>query len=203
MHKVQDADKGNIKYMNCKNGKLIIVSGPSGVGKGTVCGILLKSNNNIVKSVSVTTRNPRKGEINGVNYFFVTKDEYQKIKQEGGFLETFEIYGNFYGTPIKFVEENLKKGINVLLEIDVQGALEVKRKMPSALLIFLLPPSMEVLCERLKGRNTEDSESFKRRMESAQAEIQNKSRYDYCVVNDNAQKAAEEILQIISKYQNT
>jgi guanylate kinase len=189
--------------MNCKNGKLIIVSGPSGVGKGTVCGILLKSNSNIVKSVSVTTRNPRQGEINGVNYFFVTKDEYQKIKEEGGFLETFEIYGNFYGTPIKFVEENLKKGINVLLEIDVQGALEVKRKMPSALLIFLLPPSMEVLCERLKGRNTEDPESFKRRMESAKAEIQNRSRYDYCVVNDNAQKAAQEILQIISKYQNT
>lgn len=182
-----------------KKGQLIIISGPSGVGKGTICEIVLNKNTNLVKSVSVTTRKKRKGEIEGVNYFFRTLDEYNKIKENNGFLETFSIYGNFYGTPLNFVKENIEKGKSVLLEIDVQGAMEVKRKMPEAKLIFITPPSIEHLKQRLKKRNTEDENSYNKRIESAKQEIEQKDNYDYIVTNDTLNKATEDVIDIINK----
>ncbi|NLK17749.1 MAG: guanylate kinase [Clostridiales bacterium] len=185
--------------MGKKRGRLIIISGPSGVGKGTVVSILMKKCDNLIKSVSITTRKPRAGEVDGVNYFFRSVDEYLAIKEKDGFLETFQIYGNYYGTPAEFVNRKLSEGKNVLLEIDVQGALEVKRKMPEALLIFIAPPSLEELKDRLKGRNTEDKESFKKRLSAAEAEIKRGSSYDFCVINDDAERAAEEIREIIER----
>lgn len=185
--------------MEKRRGRLIIVSGPSGVGKGTVVNILLNKCKELIKSISVTTRKPREGEVDGVNYFFKSLDEYLAIKEKGGFLETFQIYGNYYGTPAEFVDSKLSEGKNVLLEIDVQGALEVKKKMPEAVLIFIMPPSLEALKERLKRRNTEDEESFNRRISSAEAEIKRGESYDFCVINDDAERAAEEIRQIIER----
>lgn len=180
-------------------GHLIIISGPSGVGKGTVCDKLLKQRSNIVKSVSVTTRQPRAGEIDGVDYFFKTKQEYEELKKKGGFLETFSIYDNFYGTPTEFVEKNINDGKSVLLEIDVQGALAVKQKMPDAKLIFLAPPSIEHLVQRLSKRNTEDEQSFKKRISAAKAELDNKDKYDYIIINDDIDKATEEVKRIIDE----
>ncbi len=188
--------------MDSAKGQLIIISGPSGVGKGTVCACVLEQCPRLIKSVSVTTRKPRQGEREGINYFFRSNEEYQKIKSEGGFLETFEIYGNYYGTPIKFVRENIEKGLSVLLEIDVQGALEVKRKMPEAVLIFILPPSMEHLRQRLKGRNTEDEESYNKRIQAAEAEINNKDSYDYSIINNTVEETAQKIIKIIDKANN-
>lgn len=182
-----------------KTGRLYIISGPSGVGKGTICNLLHSRCKSLVKSVSVTTRKPRLGEIEGVNYFFKTLNEYQKIKNSNGFLETFEIYGNFYGTPIEYVNNNLKKGKSVLLEIDVQGALAVKQKMPDAKLIFVEPPSIEHLKSRLTNRNSENEQSFKKRIDAAQAEMKNKDKYDYVVINDTVEKAVNDIMQIIER----
>lgn len=185
-----------------KKGQLIIISGPSGVGKGTVCDMVLKKCPKLIKSVSVTTRKPREGEKEGENYFFRTKEQYKKLKEQGGFLETFEIYGNFYGTPIDFVKQNIDKGLSVLLEIDVQGALEVKKRISDALLIFITPPSIEHLRERLKNRNTEDAASFEKRIKSAEEEMENRFSYDYIVENDTAELAADRVLKIISNAAN-
>lgn len=182
---------------NCSNGVLFVVSGPSGVGKGTVCEIVHKECPCVIKSVSVTTRAPRKGEQDGVNYFFKTKEQYDEIKDSGGFLETFEIYGNFYGTPKQYVIDKLALGYSVLLEIDVQGAMQVKKQMPDAVLIFLIPPSIEALKQRLIGRKSESAESLKRRIDAAKSELNNKDNYDYVVVNDTVNRAAEKVIKII------
>ncbi|MDD4003108.1 MAG: guanylate kinase [Clostridia bacterium] len=178
-------------------GHLIIISGPSGVGKGTVCDRLLKQRKSIVKSVSVTTRKPRIGEVDGVDYFFKSKRQYDELKEKGGFLETFSIYDNYYGTPAEFVEKNINSGKSVLLEIDVQGALAVKQKMPESKLIFLAPPSIEHLVQRLCKRNTEDEQSFNKRICAARTELDNKDKYDYIIINDDIDKATEEIKRII------
>lgn len=180
-----------------KKGHLIIISGPSGVGKGTLCDKVLSKYPDIAKSVSITTRQPRKGEINGRDYYFVTKEQYDEIKNRDGFLETFSIYGNYYGTPSDFVTQKLDSGVNVLLEIDVQGALTVKNKMPEAKLIFIAPPSIEHLKSRLSKRNTEDETSYNIRINAAQAELDNKEKYDYIVVNDDLETAANKICGII------
>lgn len=177
-----------------------MLSGPSGVGKGAVCGILFTQLKNVVKSVSVTTRSPREGEVDGANYHFRTQQQYLEIKDKGGFLETFEIYGNYYGTPKEFVEKNINEGKGVLLEIDVQGALAVKEKMPDAILIFLAPPSIDDLKLRLKKRNSEDETSYQRRITSAETEMRHKERYDYVVVNDDLQSAAQKVAHIIKQY---
>lgn len=188
--------------MENKKGQLVIISGPSGVGKGTICGIILSECKNIVKSISVTTRQPRAGEKDGVNYFFKTIEEYNEIKKSEGFLETFEIYGNFYGTPKKFVLDTISSGKSVLLEIDVQGALAIKSKMFEAKLVFLAPPSIEHLKERLIKRNTEDTASFNKRIESAKNEIELRNKYDYIVVNDSIASAAAEVKEILKKITN-
>lgn len=183
-------------------GHLIIISGPSGVGKGTICQRILKSRADLIKSISVTTRKPRGSEKDGVEYFFKSTEEYQMIKANGGFLETFTIYGNYYGTPADFVLGSINKGINVLLEIDVQGALAVKEKMPEAKLIFIAPPSMEHLKQRLVGRNTEDQETINKRLRAAADELNNKDKYDFIVINDDLEGAVREINEILDNITN-
>ena len=179
-------------------GLLIVVSGASGTGKGTVCKKLLNDLPEMYYSISATTRQPRKGETDGVEYFFITVEEFKSKIAEGKFLEYAEVYGNFYGTPLYKIEEHLQRGENVLLEIDTQGALKVMEKCPDGVYIFLLPPSLKELLSRIKNRGTEDEETLKRRFESAAAEIAIGKKYQYVVVNDVIDNAVEKIKSIIT-----
>ena len=181
-----------------QKGLLILVSGASGTGKGTVCKKLLSEMPEMYYSISATTRQPRDGETDGVEYFFITVDDFKKKIAEGKFLEYAEVYGNFYGTPLYKIEENLNSGRNVLLEIDTQGALKVMEKIPEGVFIFLLPPSLEELYSRIKKRGTEDEETLKRRFNAAKSEIEVGKKYQYAVVNDTVDKAVEKIKSIIT-----
>lgn len=177
-------------------GKLIILSGPSGVGKGTIVGRLLKENAKTALSVSCTTRLPRAGEKDGVNYFFVTREKFLSLIEDGDLLEYSEHFGNFYGTPLSFVEKQLEEK-DVLLEIDVDGALQAKKKHPEAVLIFIAPPSEEELVSRLRGRGTEDEAVLAKRLQRVGYELEKSKLYDYVVVNDRLDDAVKEILGII------
>ena len=181
-----------------QKGLLILVSGASGTGKGTVCKKLLSEMPEMYYSISATTRQPRDGETDGVEYFFITVDDFKKKITEGKFLEYAEVYGNFYGTPLYKIEENLNSGRNVLLEIDTQGALKVMEKIPEGVFIFLLPPSLEELYSRIKKRGTEDEETLKRRFNSAKSEIEVGKKYQYAVVNDTVDAAVDKIKSIIT-----
>ena len=152
---------------HCNKGLLIVISGPSGAGKGTICKALLEKRQDIEVSVSATTRNPRDGEIDGVNYHFLKKEDFLKKLEQGDFLEYAQVYGNFYGTPKSNVEEVLESGKNVILEIDIQGALKVKEKATEGVFIFILPPSMEELKQRIIKRGSETPESLMSRFKSA------------------------------------
>ena len=177
-------------------GQLIVISGPSGAGKGTVCKALLERNDFWI-SVSATTRSPRNCEIDGVNYYFITKDKFlEKIECED-FLEYAEVYGNYYGTPKSEVLKVLDAGRDVILEIDIQGALKVKKAYPEGLFIFILPPSMAELKNRITNRGSETPESLMTRVSSAHKEISFVSKYDYAVVNDTVDDACEKIQSII------
>jgi len=184
--------------MDSDNGLLLVLSGPSGVGKGTVCKALRDRMNEIVYSVSATTRQPRAGEIDGVNYFFKSKEEFQKMIEEDQLLEWAEYVGNYYGTPRRFVEETLASGRDVILEIEVQGALQVKEKFPQGIFLFLAPPDLTELQNRIVGRGTETEESIRNRMAMAKAEIELMDKYDYVVVNDVIDTACEKIRAIIT-----
>ncbi len=181
---------------NEKIGKLIIISGPSGAGKGTIVEQLLRDGNYEL-SISCTTRAPRGQEKEGIHYFFKTADEFQKMIEENEFLEYADVFGRCYGTPKRYVLDKLNSGKNVILEIDVQGAVQVKENYPQALMIFILPPSEEVLLARLKGRGTETPEQIEKRFGKAKAEMAYADRYGYKVVNDDLMIAVEEIRQII------
>ena len=180
-----------------KKGKLFVISGSSGVGKGTLISLLLKNNSKIMLSISHTTRAPRQGEIDGVNYFFRTKEEFQKSIEENAFLEWAQYSDNFYGTKRKFVERKLNEGFDLILEIDTQGALKVKEQMPDAILIFILPPSLKDLENRLRGRKTETEEAIQKRLNFVESEMKNSSLYDYQIVNDDLQMALEKLKGII------
>ena len=181
-----------------RKGLLIVVSGASGTGKGTVCKKILADLPEVAYSISATTRKPRPGEIDGKEYYFLSVEEFKAWIAEEKFLEYAEVYGNFYGTPLNKIEERLNRGEDILLEIDVQGALNVKRKCPDGVYIFLLPPSLEELKSRIEGRGTENPESLARRLKNAVAEIKIGLEYDYVVVNDTIDNAAEQIQAILT-----
>lgn len=181
-----------------KKGKFIVISGPSGVGKGTICNRLINELN-AWYSVSTTTRSPREGEVDGVNYFFVTREEFEKKIKEGAFLEYNLYNNNYYGTSKEIVNEKINKGINVFSEIDVNGAHNIKKIFPDALLIYIAPPSIEVLRERLIGRGTESLEKINQRLEIAKKELQEVDFYDYVIVNDDLEVATDKIKNIITK----
>lgn len=180
-----------------RKGLLILISGPSGTGKGTVCDLLRQKHPEISYSISATTRQPRLGEQDGVNYYFYTKEKFREMIDQGQLLEWAEVYGNFYGTPKQKVLDRLEAGEDILLEIDTQGALNVMKVMPEGLFIFLLPPSLEELAARLKGRGTETEESLHRRLGAAVDEIKLATKYRYVVVNDKVEDAQETIAKII------
>ena len=181
-----------------RRGLLIVISGPSGVGKGTVRKALFeRSDHNLVYSISMTTRKPRVGETNGVEYHFVSKEEFLKQIDEGNLLEYAEFCGNYYGTPLDKVNEQLESGQEVVLEIEVQGAMQVKEKMPEGVYVFIAPPSMKALEERLTNRGTEDKEIIQNRLEKARSEIKVAEEYGYIVVNDTVDNAADRIMAII------
>ena len=182
-------------------GVLLVVSGPSGVGKGTVIKRLMEQQDNLFYSVSVTTRKPREGEIDGVHYHFISRSEFQDLIAHDGLLEHAEYCGNYYGTPRKEVEQMLQSGKNVLLEIEPCGAAQVIRKCPDAISIFIMPPSMEELRCRLTGRGTEDSETIEKRLHTADLEMKQSKLYRYQVINDTIESAKAQIVDIIN--QNT
>lgn len=177
-------------------GQLYIIAGCSGVGKGTLLKLFMSKNPQIKLSISATTRAPRTGEENGVSYFFISKEEFKQSVENNEFLEWAEFSGNFYGTKKSYVEKTLNKGIDVILEIEVQGAKQVKEKMPEATSIFIMPPSIEALEARLRGRKTEDEETIQRRLSVAAKEIEAGKSFDYRIINDNIDSALENMQKI-------
>ena len=181
-------------------GNLIIFSGPSGSGKGTV----LKSFFNMYPdyklkfSVSVTTREPREGETDGVNYYFINKDTFKNLIDNDGLLEWAQFCDNYYGTPKEAVLKTLEQGVDVILEIEVQGALKIMEKMPDAVSVFIAPPDFTELENRLKGRGTEDAETVKKRLETAKDELKNINKYKYAIINDDANECAKRLFSILS-----
>lgn len=180
-----------------KKGQLIVVSAPSGCGKGTILAQILKDEN-YCYSVSATTRSPREGEKDGVNYHFLTKEKFEELIADGKMLEYTEYCGNYYGTPLSFIDENLENGKNVILEIEVAGAANVRKLRPDAVLIFILPPSMKELRHRLEKRGTESEETVNKRVNEAYNEIKHASEYDYIMVNGPIDKAVEDFKTILS-----
>lgn len=178
-------------------GFLLVISGPSGCGKGTICKKILERNEKLVFSVSATTRMPRRGEIDGVNYFFIDEERFNKMVEKDEFLEYANVHGNLYGTPKKFVLEQIGRGEIVILEIDVQGALQVKESYPEAVFIFLLPPSMSELKNRIKKRGTETEKDIDIRLKNAFEELKFIDEYDYIVINDKIEEAVEKTEMII------
>lgn len=181
-----------------ERGLLIVFSGPSGVGKGTVRQEIFSTpNHKFEYSVSMTTRAQRPGEVDGKDYFFRSREEFEELIRNGQMLEYAEYVGNYYGTPLTYVNETLDKGIDVFLEIEVQGALQVKKKVPDAVFIFLTPPDLNELQERLVGRGTDSEEVIAQRIERAREEIALMSEYDYAIVNDEVPLAAERVKRVI------
>ena len=185
-----------------RKGLLVLVSGPSGTGKGTVCNLLREKHPELAYSISATTRQPRPGEVDGVNYYFYDKAKFEDMIEAGELLEWANVYGNYYGTPKQAVLDRLEAGEDILLEIDTQGALNVMEAMPEGLYVFLLPPSLEELEKRLRGRGTETDESIARRLGAAKEEIGRAVKYRYVVVNDTVEKAEETIANIIAAEHN-
>lgn len=209
------------------NKKLFVISGCSGVGKGTVLKeFMARNSKDFMLSVSCTTRKPRTGEVDGVNYFFLTREEFEKAVEEDKFLEYAQFAGNFYGTKKKFIKQKFEEGLNIILEIETQGALQVKQKMPEAVLIFIAPPGprqigisatysednntdtktffnleagLVELEKRLRGRNTEDEETIQKRLAEAKIELERAKNYDYIVINDDLERAISEVEEITRK----
>lgn len=184
-------------------GRLFIISGSSGVGKGTLLKRFMENNPSVKLSISATTRKPRPGEAEGVNYFFLSEEDFKKSIENNEFLEWAVFSQNFYGTKQSFVEKSLAKGIDLILEIETQGAFQVKEKIKDAVLIFILPPSQEILEERLRGRNTEDEDTIQMRLQFARDEIKAAEKFDYKVINDNIDSAVDNLQEIFNKERHT
>ena len=186
--------------MKNNKAKLIIFTGPSGVGKGTILTDFFKKvDNKIVYSISNTTRSPRDGEINGMHYFFISKEEFEKMIEENQFLEYACYSGNYYGTNKNFVEQKIKEGKSVLLEIELQGALQVMEKCPKAVTIFITPPTFEELERRLRGRHTESEEAIQKRLESSKKELENANKFHYIIENNVVDEAVDKLIEIYNK----
>ena len=179
-------------------GKLLVLSGPSGVGKGTVLGELMKRRGDMCFSVSATTRAPREGEVDGVNYFFVSKERFEEMIQNNELLEYAQFVSNSYGTPRAYVEQQLEKGLNVILDIEVQGARNIVNMIPDAVSVYMIPPSYEELEKRLRGRGTETEEQIQGRLQTAIEEAKAADFYRYIIVNDNLEVAVNELDAIIT-----
>jgi guanylate kinase len=180
-------------------GSLYVVSGPSGAGKGTLLGKVLKRLEGVWLSISATTRSPRPGEMDGVHYFFLGEDEFDRLISVDGLLEWATVHGNRYGTLREKVEERLEQGLDVILEIDPQGAFQVQERLPQAVLIFIAPPSLEVLEQRLRGRATEDEASLQRRLADAEEEMESLGRYHSVIINDDLDTAAEQLYELMQQ----
>lgn len=183
--------------MTPEKGLLIVLSGPSGCGKGTVLARLLQNDAGTAASISATTRAPREGEQDGVHYYFITREDFESRIRAGEMLEYASYCGNYYGTPKDAVQRLREQGTNVILEIELQGAMKVKRSCPDALFVFIMPPSLRTLRERLTGRGTEDAATVESRLEVAKGEIAQADQYDYIIVNDTVEKAAEQLQAVL------
>ena len=179
-----------------KKGRLIVISGPSGAGKGTICEELFKDEN-VVFSVSMTTRAPRKGEVDGREYFFVSEEKFVENIENGGFLEHAQTFGNYYGTPKEAVLRQMADGYDVILDIDTKGARQVRAIYPESVLIFVLPPSMDELRRRIRGRGSENEEDIRIRLGEAAHEMSLAENYDYCIINDDINEAVSAVKAII------
>ncbi len=181
-----------------QQGILIVISGPSGTGKGTICRELLRSNPRLKYSISATTRKPRSGEVDGVNYLFVATEKFQTMAQNNELLEWAEVYGNYYGTPRQYVLDQLTDGYDVVLEIDTQGAMKVKETFPEGVFIYVIPPSLDELADRIYKRGTDSLESIKTRLNCVRDELAQASNYHYVVVNDQVAAAVQKVEIIIT-----
>jgi guanylate kinase len=195
--KLQKALKKALSIAKRKKGTLFVISGPSGCGKTTLCNRLLSSKLGLVRSVSATTRQPRKGERNNIDYIFTTKERFLDDASKNSFLEHAEVFGNYYGTPRSFVMRNINQVKDVLLSIDVQGAAQIKKAFKDAVLIFIMPPTLKALKSRLKKRASDSKSQISKRLHTACSELEAIDRYDYVVVNERIQKAAADITAII------
>lgn len=180
-----------------EQGLLLVVSGPSGAGKGTICRSLMAQRPGLQYSVSATTREPRQGEIDGVHYKFVPKDRFEEMIASDELLEWAPVYDNYYGTPKKMVQDSLKAGKDIILEIDIQGALQIKEKFPGAVFVFIVPPSLDELEKRITNRATDSPEVIAKRMKAAVSELSYISQYDYVIINDQVDRAVGKLDAII------
>lgn len=183
--------------MEKNNGLLIVLSGPSGAGKGTICQEVLRQLPDIKYSVSATTRNPRPGEVDGTHYFFRSREDFQSMIEKDELLEWAEFCENFYGTPRFAVEQAIQSGMDVILEIEIQGALQIKKRFPQGVFVFVVPPSMSVLSERIHKRGTESEDVIRKRLETAERELEYVTEYDYVIVNDELEKAVDKLKSIL------
>lgn len=200
----EDTEAGKKKRSSCvmnDSGLLIVVSGPSGAGKGTICSALREQFPNIQYSISMTTRKPRPGEVDGVNYYFADNARFEQLLAEDAFLEHAKVYDHYYGTPKKYVYQMLEEGKHVMLEIDIQGAMQVKKRYPQGVFIYIVPPSRDVLEKRLRGRQTDSDDVIAGRLAKARAELDWIDRYDYVIVNDELEKAVDEAASILKAEQ--
>ena len=181
-----------------KRGTLLVISGSSGVGKSTVIAQVMKERSDLYFSVSFTPRPPREGVVHGVYYYFFTREDFVERIRRGEFLEYAEYVGNYYGTSMEVIREKLDKGVDVLLDIEVQGAAKVREKLPDAVTLFLIPPSFEELSRRLRARGTDSEEKIAKRLETARREAKEIVHYDYVVVNDTVSHAAQEVLAVLT-----
>lgn len=179
------------------SGLLIVVSGPSGAGKGTICDALRKRFPKIHYSISMTTRDPRPGEVDGINYYFTNNSHFEELLEQDAFLEHAKVYDHYYGTPKEYVYNMLQEGNHIMLEIDIQGAMQVKEKYPQCVLIYIVPPSKAVLEARLRGRHTDSDEVIAGRLAKASAELEWIPKYDYLIINDELDTAVEEASAVL------
>jgi guanylate kinase len=184
--------------MGLQKGVVLVVSGPSGTGKGTILSGFKKKHKEIVFSVSATTRQPRSSEIEGVNYFFKTKDQFQQMIKKGALLEWVVYCDHYYGTPENFIMENIENGKDIVVEVEVEGAIKIKENFPESVLVFIMPPSFEDLYHRINKRGSETDETRRKRLETALFEVELAKRYDYMIVNENVQLAVDQLHCILT-----